>query len=203
MPTEEKLHPSGTLSVSDRVVCSGEAARSGMATPTTIASSLWQNSARTIGDILVLSDVISPLAYCALPFVNQALFVAGCCYVKGWSVSFPAFSSRLIKDTLPEIEFTRSTPTTPVTSPRRIPSSLTLSAPDQADSSADGKDGKQVDLSRALLTSVATTNISTLQQGLASIYAQCYGRKYPFVLCRGSVRGVVSLVSQIYRTCSR
>ena len=39
----------------------------------------------------------------------------------------------------------------------------------KADTMTDGKekDGKQVDLSRALLTSVATTNISTLQQGLA------------------------------------
>ncbi len=35
------------------------------------------------------------------------------------------------------------------------------------DTATEGKDNKQVDLSRALLTSVATTNISTLQQGLA------------------------------------
>jgi len=56
----------------------------GAATPNSAtASNLWRNSARTIGDILVLSDIICPLAYCALPFVNQAFFVAGCCYVKG------------------------------------------------------------------------------------------------------------------------
>jgi hypothetical protein len=38
---------------------------------------------RTIGDILVLSDVIDPFAYLALPYVNQAFYVAGCCYMKG------------------------------------------------------------------------------------------------------------------------
>ena len=58
--------------------------KSGMATPgAAAAANLWRNSARTIGDILVLSDIINPYAYYALPFVNQAFFVAGCCYVKG------------------------------------------------------------------------------------------------------------------------
>jgi len=58
--------------------------RSGTLTPTSLAASnLWHNSARTIGDILVLSDIIDPFAYHALPFVNQAFFVAGCCYIKG------------------------------------------------------------------------------------------------------------------------
>jgi len=44
---------------------------------------------------------------------------------------------------------------------------MTASERSKAEPAADAKDGKQVDLSRALLTSVATTNISTLQQGLA------------------------------------
>lgn len=57
--------------------------RSGAMTPNTSAATLWRNSVRTIGDILVLSDIINPHAYFALPFVNQAWFVAGCCYVKG------------------------------------------------------------------------------------------------------------------------
>jgi len=61
--------------------------RSGTLTPTSLAASnLWHNSARTIGDILVLSDIIDPFAYHALPFVNQAFFVAGCCYIKGLSI---------------------------------------------------------------------------------------------------------------------
>ncbi len=46
-------------------------------------STLWRYSIRTIGDILVLSDIIEPSAYISLPFVNQAFFVAGCCYIKG------------------------------------------------------------------------------------------------------------------------
>jgi hypothetical protein len=47
------------------------------------APDVWRNSVRTIGDILVLSDVIDPLAYAAVPYVNQAFYVAGCCYMKG------------------------------------------------------------------------------------------------------------------------
>lgn len=62
----------------------GGLTKSGMATPNmAAATNLWLNSARTIGDILVLSDIINPFAYFSLPFVNQAFFVAGCCYVKG------------------------------------------------------------------------------------------------------------------------
>lgn len=52
---------------------------------TTTASTLWRNSVRTIGDILVLSDIINPQAYLAVPFTNQAFFVAACCYVWGES----------------------------------------------------------------------------------------------------------------------
>jgi len=58
-------------------------APSGQATPRTMTvNNLWRNSARTIGDILVLSDIINPFTYVALPFVNQAFYVAGSCYVK-------------------------------------------------------------------------------------------------------------------------
>lgn len=57
---------------------------SGQATPQTMTvNNMWRNSARTIGDILVLSDIINPFTYVALPFVNQAFYVAGSCYVKG------------------------------------------------------------------------------------------------------------------------
>jgi hypothetical protein len=41
------------------------------------------DSARTIGDILVLSDIINPNAYLAIPFVNQSFYVAGCAYING------------------------------------------------------------------------------------------------------------------------
>lgn len=57
---------------------------SGHTTPHTMTvNNLWRNSARTIGDILVLSDIINPFTYISLPFVNQAFYVAGSCYVKG------------------------------------------------------------------------------------------------------------------------
>lgn len=59
---------------------------SGQATPHTMTvNNMWRNSARTIGDILVLTDIINPFTYVALPFVNQAFYVAGSCYVKGKS----------------------------------------------------------------------------------------------------------------------
>jgi hypothetical protein len=48
----------------------------------TTATRLWQNSARTIGDILILSDIVNPFVYHALPFSNQPFVVAGCCYIK-------------------------------------------------------------------------------------------------------------------------
>lgn len=55
----------------------------GTVTPSnTTATRLWQNSARTIGDILVLSDIVNPFVYHALPFSNQPFVVAGCCYIK-------------------------------------------------------------------------------------------------------------------------
>lgn len=57
---------------------------SGTATPNALAATnLWRNSVRTIGDILLLSDIVKPMAYLALPFVNQALYAAACCHIKG------------------------------------------------------------------------------------------------------------------------
>ena len=75
-----------------------------------------------------------------------------------------------------EIEQTHSVGVSPIGSPRRVPNSLAMTStssrleipPFQSyhqTTHTNGK-GKQVDLSRQLLTSVATNNISTLQQGL-------------------------------------
>lgn len=98
-----------------------------------------------------------------------------------------------LADKFAEIEQHRSQPASPAGSPKRVPASLmmTSASNDKPRSSSttsgagvamehDGKESsskdesrdrdkevKQVDLSRALLTSVATTNISTLQQGLS------------------------------------
>jgi hypothetical protein len=57
----------------------------GTANPEEMPSTSWRESVRTIGDILVLTDIINPHAYLAIPLINQCLYVAGCCYVKGMS----------------------------------------------------------------------------------------------------------------------
>jgi hypothetical protein len=75
-----------SLSRRSKPFTNGTGTKSGAATPNSATvSSVWRNSARTIGDILVLSDIINGHSYLALPFVNQAFYVAGCCYVKGKS----------------------------------------------------------------------------------------------------------------------
>jgi hypothetical protein len=124
------------------------------------AGSLWRNSVRTIGDILVLSDIIDPHAYYALPFTNQAWFVAGCCYVK-------------------EIEMSASRP------PSRAPSPPAGAVPTQTqemevedDGSESESDAPPLDMSRALLTSVATTNINTLKGGLEKLARYWYGAEW-------------------------
>jgi hypothetical protein len=86
--------------------------------------------------MLVLADVINPYAYLALPFVNQAFYVAGCCYIK-------------------EIENKGGDDT-------RANGGTT-----NAERLRNAKDARQIELFRTMLTSVATTSISTLQQGLA------------------------------------
>ncbi|WVQ94609.1 hypothetical protein IAU59_001689 [Kwoniella sp. CBS 9459] len=121
---------------------------SGHVTPNAVAASnLWRNSARTIGDVLVLSDILNPNAYLALPFCNQAFFVAGCCYVK-------------------EIEQEQAAPPLgPEPSDASRPSGRAGNS--MGSLNPDLKDGKKPsELFRSLLTSVATSNITTVQQGL-------------------------------------
>ncbi|BEI81678.1 hypothetical protein CcaverHIS002_0208380 [Cutaneotrichosporon cavernicola] len=114
------------------------------------SSSLWRNSVRTIGDILVLSDIIDPHAYFALPFTNQAWFVAGCCYVK-------------------EIEMSAS----------RAHSPASPDHPGVEEGSESGSESPPpMDMSRALLASVATTNINTLKGGLQKLARYWYGAEW-------------------------
>lgn len=75
---------------------------------------------------------------------------------------------------MPEIEQHHSAGPTPASSPKRIPSSLHMtphspSTREAKSPSPPKRDPRQLALSRALLTSVATNNISTLQQGLAKL----------------------------------
>lgn len=112
----------------------------GTLTPATLAaSSLWRNSVRTIGDILVLSDIISPSSYLALPFVNQAFYVAGCCYVKDIEQQQNTAEGRFAQ------------------------------LQHSSDPSPEQNKGKNAELFRALLKSVSSNNISTLQKGLARL----------------------------------
>ncbi|WWC61511.1 uncharacterized protein I303_104095 [Kwoniella dejecticola CBS 10117] len=122
---------------------------SGHVTPNAVAASnLWKNSARTIGDVLVLSDILNPNAYLSLPFCNQAFYVAGCCYVK-------------------EIEQEHVNLDQDVQT-RSEPPGIDNPPPDNSDPAAQKeKDPKKPsDLFRSLLTSVAANNITTVQQGL-------------------------------------
>ncbi|ORY23128.1 fungal-specific transcription factor domain-domain-containing protein [Naematelia encephala] len=113
--------------------------KSGAVTPNTVtASNLWRNSARTIGDVLVLTDIVNSTSYLSLPFVNQAFFVAGCCYVKELEQSEEDSPSRQ-SPTLVDTEH------------------------------SDGHEKRPAELFQSLLRSVATNNISTLQQGLAKL----------------------------------
>jgi hypothetical protein len=71
-----------------------------------------------------------------------------------------------------EIEQHHSVGPTPAGSPKRTPLSLNMTphSPSDAPSPSPPKrDPRQLALSRALLTSVATNNITTLQQGLAKL----------------------------------
>lgn len=163
---------------------------SGTATPTP-ASSLWRNSTRTIGDILVLSDIINPHAYFALPFVNQAFFVAGCCYVKGKGPISPLTA---------EIEQqTAARAGSQVGSRTASRASSPLSPKVITEDNIQPEAPRGVDLSRALLTSVATTNISTLQQGLEKLSKYWYGAEWIAGTLRQRIEGIhdhdVDLVS--------
>lgn len=118
---------------------------SGHATPSTSAMSaasanVWRNSARTIGDMLVLSDVIDPFAYLALPFANQSFYVAGCCYIKEIEHGYDEHGAAREQAEREKGE---------------------------EGEGREGKDSRQIDLFRSMLASVATSSITTLQAGLA------------------------------------
>ncbi|KAL7424239.1 hypothetical protein Q5752_001825 [Cryptotrichosporon argae] len=164
----------------------GAGGRSGAATPNSAtASTLWRNSARTIGDILVLADIINPHAYFALPFVNQAWYVAGCCYVKeieqhagGQSAPpSPSASPRLRAALhMTPIGAVPSTDVGKVVDPARASSGAAGAGASSGAGAAAS--GAAVDLSRALLTSVATTNIATLQSGLSKLAVYWVGAEW-------------------------
>lgn len=193
----EKEKEKGGLSVNGTSV--------GAMTPNTAAASnLWRHSVRTIGDILVLSDIINPFMYFALPFVNQAWFVAGCCYVKEIEEARAGLSAAPSRaaSPVPEIHVSEALDLRSAA----VESTEAAGQSDQKEKDGDEKEKEEedgessgsesadsrpnVDLSRALLTSVATTNISTLQQGLQKLATYWYGAEWIAGTLRQRIEGI-------------
>lgn len=177
--------------------------KTGAVTPNTAAASnLWRHSVRTIGDILVLSDIINPFMYFALPFVNQAWFVAGCCYVKeieearlGASEAPSRAPSPVAEVQPPGEAIIRDAAAKTARSRRRDHGKCDqheeAEEDENASSDSESEDSRpDVDLSRALLKSVATTNISTLQQGLQKLATYWYGAEWIAGTLRQRIDGI-------------
>lgn len=135
----------------------------GTVTPSnTTATRLWQNSARTIGDILILSDIVNPFVYHALPFSNQPFVVAGCCYIKEADAQRQRQMADLnsgVWDNFDQSLFS--------TSESRDDLQPTNVAGDSAnDHGGMNSKEERAEMFRTLLQSVTSNNITALRQGL-------------------------------------
>ncbi|ORX40132.1 hypothetical protein BD324DRAFT_260361 [Kockovaella imperatae] len=113
-------------------------------------SAVWSNSARIIGEILVLCDIVNPWAYIPLELANQSLFVAASYYVR-------------------EIELLGSTSGSSKDDQgldRRLGHTFYPLEPNNHSSAILAERDRQNELSRALLVSVAKESVMTLQKGL-------------------------------------
>jgi hypothetical protein len=126
----------------------------------TTASRLWQNSARTIGDILILSDIVNPFVYHALPFSNQPFVVAGCCYIKDADAQLQR--SKLNENTRSDVAQDLTNKDL-ADSSCQIPTST--NCPGDARNTPKVKEEK-AEMFRTLLQSVTSNNITALRQGL-------------------------------------
>ncbi|KIY44030.1 hypothetical protein FISHEDRAFT_77944 [Fistulina hepatica ATCC 64428] len=107
------------------------------------ASDTLSSAAKTIGEIYVLADAVDPLALMAAPFVNQALFVASCTFLR-------------------DVETYSASPDSPSSSVGAFDDPAENSqATRNARSGGDKADGP-----RTFLSSVAANNLSVLRQGL-------------------------------------
>lgn len=122
------------------------------------ATRLWQNSARTIGDILILTDIVNPFAYHALPFSNQPFVVAGCCYIK--EADSQNQLTRFGSDINHNIAKVAGTSGLPGPGRNGEPDGI-----DMTTRGASNRDEK-AEMFRTLLQSVVLNNITALQQGL-------------------------------------
>ena len=126
----------------------------------TTASRLWQNSARTIGDILILSDIVNPFVYHALPFSNQPFVVAGCCYIKDADAQLSKSERKADAHGNVHPEFGNEN-----TGPA---SNQVHTIEGSAGNEHDGAEVKEekAEMFRTLLQSVTSNNIAALRQGL-------------------------------------
>jgi len=127
-----------------------------MTPSTTTASRLWQNSARTIGDILILSDIVNPFVYHALPFSNQPFVVAGCCYIKDADAQLQR--SKLQDDTNNAVNRDLDD------SSESQPASYAHTSEPIAGKASVKEE--RAEMFRTLLQSVTSNNIQALRQGL-------------------------------------
>lgn len=133
----------------------------GSMTPSnTTASRLWQNSARTIGDILILSDIVNPFVYHALPFSNQPFVVAGCCYIKDADAQLQRSKLKDIAYDGASVDCEHPHETGKA---HRASTSQGFMGPGGIDSNAREE---KAEMFRTLLQSVTSNNITALRQGL-------------------------------------
>jgi hypothetical protein len=126
----------------------------------TTATRLWQNSARTIGDILILSDIVNPFVYHALPFSNQPFVVAGCCYIKDADAQLRRSERKANPHDSVNPEFDNGNTGAGSTQEHTIQAST--------GNEHDGAEVKEekAEMFRTLLQSVMSNNIAALRQGL-------------------------------------
>jgi hypothetical protein len=133
----------------------------GSITPSnTTATRLWQNSARTIGDILILSDIVNPFVYHALPFSNQPFVVAGCCYIKEADAQRQRQLAELTGGVWKNFDQSLFSGNERTDHPPDAIDGLSR------DFQSDANKEERAEMFRTLLQSVTSNNITALQQGL-------------------------------------
>lgn len=133
----------------------------GSTTPSnTTATRLWQNSARTIGDILILSDIVNPFVYHALPFSNQPFVVAGCCYIKEADAQRQRQLAELTGGVWENFDQSLFSSNERTGHPPDAIDGLSR------DFQSDANKEERAEMFRTLLQSVTSNNITALQQGL-------------------------------------
>lgn len=112
-----------------------------------------------------MSDIIEPSAYISLPFVNQAFFVAGCCYIKG-----RPYPDCMVSGLIPRRYRIATTASNSRSQPPLPPYRVIHNHPSFERTSLRRSRTRETERSlSALLQSVSSSNITTLKQGLATL----------------------------------